>query len=92
VLLSSVCLGSPKKRPNFQERRQHEVRGSPRGQNLKTVLGVPSYEPDPNASVPYGCSREWHRNGEFLRSQQARRICTSVKDYAAGVASGIKRK
>jgi transposase len=36
--------------------------------------------------------REWHRNGEILRRPRARRICASVKDYAAGVASGSKRK
>jgi hypothetical protein len=55
-------------------------------------LGDLSYEPDPSDSVPYGCGREWHRNGEILRRPHARRIYASVKDYAARVASGSKRK
>jgi hypothetical protein len=43
-------------------------------------------------SAPYGRGPEWHRNGKILRRPQARRICASVKDYAAGVANGSKRK
>jgi hypothetical protein len=40
----------------------------------------------------YGCGRAWQRVGEILRRPRARGICASVKDYAAGVATGGKRK
>lgn len=42
--------------------------------------------------APYGCGRARQRVGEMLRRPRARRICVSVKDYAAGVATGGKHK
>jgi hypothetical protein len=72
-----------KRKFNFGEGREDEIR-----RQFWFIRG-PNRAGD---GAPCGRGRLWHRNGEILHCPHARRICASVKDYAASVASGSKRK